>query len=179
MVAPSKMSRFTAPFLVSRKIFGSGRSGVKLSSRATAHGLRISIPCAASPPMTFCQEKVTTSSFVQSRSCANAAEVASQITIRSGLSAIQSAFGTRAPEVVPFQVKTRSASARVCERSGSAPYSASITRQSASFSCLTASVTQPWPKLSQASMSTPRAPSIDHIAISTAPVSEAGTIPTR
>ena len=42
-----------------------------------------------------------------------------------------------------------------------------------------ASVTQPAPKLSQASMSTPRAPSIDHIAISTAPVSEAGTIPIR
>src|SRR5579871_472944 len=32
-------------------------------------------------------------------------------------------------------------------------------------------------KLSQASTSTPRAPSMDHIAISTAPVSEAGTIP--
>ena len=53
------------------------------------------------------------------------------------------------------------------------------TRQSASFSCLVASVAQPWPKLSQTSMSTGRAPSIDHIAISKAPVSEAGTMPTR
>ena len=38
------------------------------------------------------------------------------------------------------------------------------------------SVTQPLPKLSQASASTPRAPSMVHIAISKAPVSEAGTM---
>ena len=48
-----------------------------------------------------------------------------------------------------------------------------------SASCLTASVTQPAPKLSQASISVLRAPRSDHIAISTAPVSEAGTIPMR
>src|SRR5205823_14918546 len=41
------------------------------------------------------------------------------------------------------------------------------------------SATQPTPKSSQASMSTPRAPSSDHIAISIAPVSEPATIPTR
>jgi hypothetical protein len=46
-----------------------------------------------------------------------------------------------------------------------------------SFSCCVTSVTQPWPKLSQASTSTPRGPSSDHIAISIAPVSEAGTMP--
>jgi hypothetical protein len=34
---------------------------------------------AASPPSTFCQEKVTTSSLSKSRSCAKAAEVASQM----------------------------------------------------------------------------------------------------
>jgi hypothetical protein len=39
--------------------------------------------------------------------------------------------------------------------------------------------TQPKPKLSQARMSTPRGPSKDHKAISTAPVSEAGTMPMR
>ena len=37
------------------------------------------MPCAASPPSTFCQEKVTTSSLAQSSSCAKAAEVASQM----------------------------------------------------------------------------------------------------
>ena len=36
------------------------------------------------------------------------------------------------------------------------------------------SVAQSLPKLSQTSTSTPRAPSIDHMAISKAPVSEAG-----
>jgi len=44
---------------------------------------------------------------------------------------------------------------------------------------LTASVTQPSPKLSHASVVTPRAPSIVHIAISKAPVSEPGTMPIR
>src|SRR5579875_2466062 len=39
------------------------------------------------------------------------------------------------------------------------------------------SVAQPWEKLSNASTSTPRAPSSDQSAISTAPVSEAGTMP--
>ena len=66
------------------------------------------MPCAASPPSTFCQEKVTTSSLAQSRRWAKAAEVASQMVSPSRSAAIQSAFGTRTPEVVPFQVKTTS-----------------------------------------------------------------------
>ena len=37
------------------------------------------MPCWASPPSTFCQEKVAASSFGQSISCANTAEVASQM----------------------------------------------------------------------------------------------------
>src|SRR5260370_29275519 len=44
------------------------------------------------------------------------------------------------------------------------------------FNCSAASVTHSSPKLSQANTSTGRAPSIDHRAISTAPVSDAGTI---
>ena len=48
-----------------------------------------------------------------------------------------------------------------------------------SLSCLATSVTQPSPNDSHESMVTGRAPSIDHIAISTAPVSEAGTMPIR
>jgi hypothetical protein len=54
-----------------------------------------------------------------------------------------------------------------------------MMRASASLSCLTTSPTQVSPKLSQATMSTGRAPSIDQSAISTAPVSEAGTMPMR
>ena len=68
------------------------------------------MPCAASPPSTFCQEKVTTSSLAQSSGCAKQADVASQMVRPSRSAAIQSAFGTRTPEVVPFQVKTTSLS---------------------------------------------------------------------
>ena len=47
------------------------------------------------------------------------------------------------------------------------------------FNCLSASVTHSLPKASQAATSTGFGPSIVHIAISTAPVSEAGTMPMR
>src|SRR5690606_28333064 len=47
------------------------------------------------------------------------------------------------------------------------------------FSCLTTSVTQPEPNDSHATTSTLRWPSSDHSAISTAPVSDAGTMPMR
>src|SRR5256885_1059891 len=53
-----------------------------------------------------------------------------------------------------------------------------MTLTSSSLSCAT-SATQPSPKFSQDSMSTPRAPKSDHIAISIAPVSEPATMPTR
>ena len=66
------------------------------------------MPCAPSPPSAFCQEKVTTSSFGQSSFCAKAAEVASQMVRPARSAAIQSPFGTRTPEVVPFQVNTTS-----------------------------------------------------------------------
>ena len=79
------------------------------------------MPCAASPPIAFCQEKVVTSSLPQSSGWAKAAEVASQSVSPSRSAAIQSASGTRAPEVVPFQVKQTSASGRTAPRSGSAP----------------------------------------------------------
>ena len=62
-----------------------------------------------------------TSSLAQGRSCAKAAEVASQKVRPARSSAIQSPSGTRAPEVVPFQVKQTSASWRTAARSGSAP----------------------------------------------------------
>ena len=79
------------------------------------------MPCAASPPSAFCQEKVTTSSLAQSSGCAKAAEVASQMVrpLRFGL--IQSASGTRTPEVVPFQVKTTSVSESTLARLGMSP----------------------------------------------------------
>ena len=79
------------------------------------------MPCAPSPPSTFCQEKVTTSSFLKSRAWAKQAEVASQIVRPCRSAAIQSAFGTRTPEVVPFQVKTTSVAKSTLARSGRSP----------------------------------------------------------
>ena len=93
IVSPWKMPSISLPPLVRRKIFGSGRSGVKLSSRSTARGLRIRTPWPPSPPIAFCQEKVVTSSFAQGRSCAKAAEVASQKVRPARSAAIQSASG--------------------------------------------------------------------------------------
>ena len=52
---------------------------------------------------------------------AKTAEVASQMARPSRSSAIQSASGTRTPEVVPFQVKTTSRSQSTAARSGSSP----------------------------------------------------------
>src|SRR4051812_44977960 len=120
------------------------------------------MPCAASPPSAFCHEKVTTSSLAQSSGCANAAEVASQIVMPSRVPLIQSALGTRTPDVVPFQVKTMSDFGSIFVRSGSLPYGALTTATSFSLSCLATSVTQPSPKDSHASIVTGRAPSVDH-----------------
>ncbi len=79
------------------------------------------MPWAASPPSTFCQEKVATSILPQSSFCANAADVASQMARPCRSAAIQSASGTRTPDVVPFQVKTTSFDQSIFLRSGSAP----------------------------------------------------------
>ena len=72
--------------------------------------------------------------------------------------AIKSPFGTRTPEVVPFQVKTRSASGRPWRGRAARRRRPRATSASLSFSCLTTSVTQSLPKLSKASRWTGRAP---------------------
>ena len=79
------------------------------------------MPWAASPPRTFCQDQVTTSSLSKGSAMAKAAEVASQIARPWRSAGIQSPSGTRTPEVVPFQVKTTSRSKSTAERSGSWP----------------------------------------------------------
>src|SRR6186997_492022 len=152
MVAPSKISSLSLPPLVMRKIFGNGQDGVWLSSRSTARGDSTIMPWAASPPSAFCQEKVTTSSLPQSSFCAKQAEVASQIVRPSRSALIQSALGTRAPEVVPFQVNTTSEAGSTLVRSGNWPYGALSTVTSLSFSSFWTSLTQPSPKDSQDSM---------------------------
>ena len=54
-------------------------------------------------------------------SMAKTADVASLKVRPTRSAAIQSAFGTQTPEVVPFQVKTISWSLFVFDRSGSSP----------------------------------------------------------
>ena len=138
------------------------------------------MPCAASPPSAFCQEKVTTSSLAQSSDCAKAAEVASQIV------------RPRAVGGDPVGVRHAHAGGRAVPREhhvarevdGAKIGQFAIGRfqrraKSASFNSLATSETHPSPKLSHASTSTPRAPSIDHNAISTAPVSEPGVMAMR
>src|ERR1700676_51722 len=134
------------------------------------------MPWAASPPSAFCQENVTTWSLTQSSGWANAAEVASQMVSPVRSAAIQSASATRTPEVVPFQVNTMSLAGSALARSGSSPYGARSTVTSLSLSSLATSLTQPSPKDSQVSIVTGRGPSSVHSAISTAPVSDAGTM---
>ena len=89
-------------------IFGIGHNGVYCSNLWTALGPRIIIPCWASPPNTFCQEKVVTSSLLHGRSIASTADVASHKVKPDLFSSIQSPFGTFTPAVVPFHVKTTS-----------------------------------------------------------------------
>ena len=79
------------------------------------------MPCAASPPSTFCQDQVTTSSLAQGSSIANTAEVASQIARPSRSAGIQSPSGTHTPDVVPFHANTTSFDQSTVPRSGSSP----------------------------------------------------------
>ena len=172
------MPSFNLPLEVKRNNFGIGQDGVWLSSRSTARGDRISTPCPPSPPSDFWKLKVTTSSFCHGKSIAKQADVESAMVKPARSSGIQSPFGTLTPAAVPFQVKMTSLLKSTAFRSGNCPYGATCVTGSI-FSWLTASVTQSLPKDSHAKSSTPRAPSIDHIAISTAPVSEPGTMPMR
>ena len=86
------------------------------------------MPCAASPPSTFCQDQVTTSSLSQGSSIANTAEVASHSVSPSRSRGIQSPFGTRTPEVVPFHVKITSRSKSHAARDPAAPHTARRSR---------------------------------------------------
>src|SRR5437899_7259677 len=119
IVSPRNTPSISLPFAVSRKSFGSGQGGEWLSSRSTARGDIASTPCPPSPPNDFCQDHVATSSLSHGSRIAKTAEVASQIVKPRRSSAIQSPFGTRTPEVVPFHGKTTSRAGSTRERSGS------------------------------------------------------------
>jgi hypothetical protein len=121
IVSPLKMPSISLPPLVRRNSFGIGQAGRWDSSRSTARGDRTSMPCCASPPSTFCQDQVTTSSLGQGSGIAKAAEVASHKVRPARSSRIQPPSGTRTPDVVPFQQNTVSRAGSTALRSGNSP----------------------------------------------------------
>ncbi len=115
------------------------------------------MPCAASPPSAFCQEKVTTSSFGQSSGCANAAEVASQIVKPGAVGG--DPVGVRHPHARRRAVPGEDDVACRIDRGEIGQFAvagACSTVASLSLSSLTTSLTQPSPKDSQASIVTGR-----------------------
>ena len=122
LIGTASASWRSKPFLSRRRsTLGTGQAGAWLSSRLMARGDRTSTPMPASPPSAFWKEKVVASSLSHSSGMAKAAEVASQMVSPSRPAAMKPASGTRTPEVVPFQAKTRSQSGRTRDRSGSSP----------------------------------------------------------
>ncbi len=85
----------------------------------------------------------------------------------------------RTPEVVPFQVKTMSRSGSWRRDRAAARNRLQNRRRSSSLSCIRGIGEPAEPKLSKATTSTPLAPSMVTIAVSKAPVSDAGTMPRR
>ena len=138
-----------------------------------------SIPCPASPPSAFCQDQVTTSSRSQGSSIAKAAEVASQITSpsprRSHGPSVKPRAGGRA---VPGEHHDRASGSMAVQVRQAARIRRRGCGSRGSFRC-SADVGGPLGGESSRTRrtSTGRGPSSDHSAISTAPVSEAGTMP--
>ena len=160
IVSPVKMPSISLPPLVSRKIFGSGRSGPVALEPLDRARARISTPCPPSPPSTFCQLKVATSILSQAISYAKTALTSRRrSTGRRGRRRSSRRSGTRTPVVVPFQVNRTSFDRVDCvEIADLAVIGAA--HLGIELQLLDASVTQPSPKLSQASIVTGREPSM-------------------
>jgi hypothetical protein len=177
IVSPLKMPSISLPPLVRRKIFGSGQAACSFPAARRRGGSGSACHAPPRRPAPSARRRSSHRACPRAGPCAKAAEVASQIVRPARSAGIASPFGTRTPEVVPFQVKTTSRS------KSSAP-----DRRSRHRAVVTVGVelqlldhvgdpagAEAFPGDHLAG----RAPSIDHIAISTAPVSEAGTMPMR
>jgi hypothetical protein len=79
------------------------------------------MPCAASPPSTFCQEKVVTSSLSKGQVLRKGRRGGVADGQARAVGRDESPFGTRTPLVVPFQVKTTSRVEIDVARSGISP----------------------------------------------------------
>ena len=117
IVSPSKMPSISLPPLVMRKIFGSGQAGfvgLEPLDRAAAEDQHAMRRLAAQRLLPGEGDDIE---LGPNRGSARTppSRVADRQPPRSAL--IQSPFGTRTPEVVPFQVKTTSLSKFTCFRS--------------------------------------------------------------
>ena len=114
------------------------------------------MPCAASPPSAFCQEKVSDIDLVPGDRLGEHGRggVDEGEALAVGRDPVAVGHAHAGGGAVPGEEHV--AAEIDWARSGSLPYSALRTRRSSSLSCLVTSVTQPSPKLSQASASTPR-----------------------
>ena len=131
MVEPSKIEPSSLPVLRQPEdLRQRPRRRVRLEPR-DARGESASMPCAASPPSTFCQLQVTTSSLREvDRPSRTPPRWRRTARARRARAESSRAFGTRTPDVVPFQVKITSRSKSTAARSGSEPYGAESTRAS-------------------------------------------------
>ena len=138
------------------------------------------MPCAASPPSAFCQEKVTTSSLAKSSVCAKAAEVASQIVrpSRSACDPVGVRHAHARGRAVPGEddVGGRIDLGEIRAVRHRAP---SIDGHVLELELLGDVGDPAFAEGFPGQHGDGRAPSSDHSAISTAPVSEAGTMPMR
>ena len=160
IVSPWKDAVAELPPWVRRKILGRGQGGC--SSPAARPRAGSGPACRAAPrrPAPSARNRWRHRACARQMAMANTAEVASQRMRPGRSSVIQSPFGTRTPEVVPFQGKRMSRSGSPTARGPASGRTAlRRMRTSASLQLLPVSVTQPSPKLSHATTSTPRAPS--------------------
>src|SRR5262245_19426178 len=108
MVSPSKTPWLSLLPLGKRKVLRKRPGRVIASRPGAGRGGKVKMAGGGSAARGFWQEEVTTSSFGQSSAWAKQADVASQMVRPVRCAAIQSPFGTRTPDVVPFQVKIAS-----------------------------------------------------------------------
>ena len=137
------------------------------------------MPCAASPPSTFCQDQVTTSSLSQGsvHGEGGRGRVADHQALRD-----RPRSSRRPATARPRWCRSRRTRRHASGRPRSAPAArrrAAVMHARIGELELLDDVGRPalGKALMRQHVDRPRAPSIDHSAISTAPVSEAGTMP--
>ena len=158
IVSPVKMPSISLPPLVRRKIFGSGRSRAQaFQPLDRARTEDRASPCAASPPSTFCQLKVATSIFSQAMAerTPRWSRRQKRQALAVGRDPVAIGDAHAGGRTVPGEQDVARPD-RSWPKIGKLAVFGANGRSDRACSCLTASVTQPSPKLSHASMVTGR-----------------------